>query len=148
MKTTLQTQLPDRGYPPFLAAVSRFTRTLGVVVFFMMSGCADVGDACLFDSDCSGGSLCVRDMCRAACSVEQDCTAPENRCLLVTKERSAEKETVKVCVDDSFDSDLNGGQDNCEATGDCCSGHAECVELFDDPRAMCAPDARCLIPLS
>lgn len=148
MRSMLQTDHADRGSPQILAALSIFTRSLGVVALFMMSGCADVGDACLFDSDCSGGSLCVRDMCRAACSLEEDCAAPENRCLLVTKERSAEKETVKVCVDDSFDSELNGAQDNCEATGDCCSAHEECVELFDDPRARCAPDARCLIPLS
>lgn len=130
------------------ARLCGFLGACAAATLIFASGCGAVGDACLFDSDCSGGSLCVRDMCRATCSSEDDCSAPEHRCLAVTRERSAEEETVKICVDERFDADPNGSPRDCKASGDCCTQDAQCVELFEDERARCGHDARCLIPLS
>lgn len=119
-----------------------------VAVMVTLGGCGDVGDACLFDSDCGGGNLCVREQCLAVCSVESDCEPPYDRCLAVTRERSADKETVKICVDEAFVTDDDNPTGDCKATGDCCTSDEECIELYDDSNAHCARDGRCLIPLS
>lgn len=148
MRSTRLRQLLPRGIAPSTSPLVRLGLMATVAMVFFLSACGAVGDACLFDSDCSGGNLCVRDMCRAACSVEADCEPPENRCLAVTRERLAEKETVKVCVDERFDADVDGGNVDCKASGDCCTSDADCIELYDDSRARCGRDARCLIPLS
>jgi|GEM_PF-6552988 len=148
MRSTRHPQILPAQAARVAARLSGFLGACVVAALFLSSGCGAVGDACLFDSDCGGGSLCVRDMCRATCSSEEDCDAPQNRCLAVTRERSAEEETVKICVDERFDADPNGSPSDCKASGNCCTQDAQCVELFEDSRARCGHDARCLIPLS
>jgi hypothetical protein len=134
------------------AAFPRIASSAALLVIGMMAlaaaACGSVGDACLFDSDCGGGSLCIREVCHAACSVEADCEPPYDQCLAFTRGDAGDNETVRICVTENFDvPDEQPGED-CKATGDCCTSDQECVELYDgDERARCGRDGRCLIPL-
>lgn len=111
------------------------------------AACGAVGDACVFDSDCSGGNLCVRETCYATCTSPTDCDAPYDQCLAFTRRDAMRQETIRICVDERFERDNPAPSTQCKDSGDCCSSQAECAQLFDDARAVCAADNRCVIPL-
>jgi hypothetical protein len=111
------------------------------------ASCAGIGESCEFDSDCSGGNLCIEKTCYSACSDQQDCQPPYEMCQAHTRQTSAGEETVKACVSEDFGGQ-NNGNNNCADTGDCCTDDAQCVEHFQDDDAVCGIDGRCIIPVS
>lgn len=113
----------------------------------LSAACGAVGDACIFDSDCGGANLCVRETCYATCNSAADCDAPYDQCLVFTRRDAMRQETVRICVDESFERNNPPPSTQCKASGDCCASHAECAQLFGDARAQCASDNRCVIPL-
>ena len=110
--------------------------------------CAGLGATCQFDSDCSGGNLCVQQTCYAACTAAADCETPYDICQPYTREDTNGGETVKICVTEDFDPANNDAGADCEGSGDCCTSDEECVEHFGDDNAVCGIDKRCIIPVS
>lgn len=111
--------------------------------------CADIGSSCEFDSDCSGGNLCIQQTCYAACTSPEDCEVPYDICQPYARQNSGGEETVKVCVDENFEVGNNDTGGNCEETGDCCQTDAECAALPDfGPNAVCGADNRCITPVA
>jgi hypothetical protein len=121
---------------------------LAAVVFALSACGADVGDACEFDSDCRGGTLCIEQTCYATCSDDSDCEAPYDDCHSHRRRTAAGEETIRACVEPDFDAPDDNGSPDCDSTGDCCDADAECVEQFGDDAAVCGVDGRCMIPVA
>lgn len=120
---------------------------LSSLVAIAAAACGSIGATCEFDSDCSGGSLCIEQTCYVACSDEQDCEPPYDICQAHTRQVSGVEETVKACVGENF-GEQNGGTNQCEDSGDCCTDDAECIAQFGDDAAVCGIDNRCIIPVA
>lgn len=128
-------------------------RAAGATIFILLafiglfSACGAVGDTCLFDSDCSGGNLCVREICLATCSVDSDCSPPYGECLAFNRESKESSELIKICADEQFAASVRDIDDTqCREEVDCCTSHRQCAELFEDESARCGADERCFIP--
>ncbi len=121
--------------------------TLGLVVSFA-SSCGGLGSSCQFDSDCTGGNLCIQQTCYAACTAAEDCADPHYAtCKAYSRQSTSGDETVKICVGEDFDAGNNDTGGDCEETGDCCTTDAECVDVMGDDKAVCGADNRCIIPV-
>ncbi|MFP4599470.1 MAG: hypothetical protein ACLFVJ_14520 [Persicimonas sp.] len=112
----------------------------------LLAACSSVGETCQFDSDCSGGNLCVQGTCYAPCSTGEDCESPYDNCHAHSRPASDGQQTVRVCVTDEFEEQQQANED-CESVGDCCESDAECAEAFDDDAYVCGLDDRCILPV-
>lgn len=126
---------------------------LSLVAVSVTSGvavsCAGIGSNCQFDSDCSGGNLCIRQTCYAACTSSEDCSPPYVTCQAYARQNTNGDETVKICVDADFEVGNNGIGEDCEQTGDCCQTDEECAALPDfGSDAVCGADNRCITPVA
>ncbi|QDG53399.1 hypothetical protein FIV42_22430 [Persicimonas caeni] len=115
----------------------------------MAASCAGLGASCQFDSDCTGGNLCIQQTCYAACTAAEDCEPPYDICQPYARQNSGGDETVKICVGEDFEVENNDAGNNCEQSGDCCQTDAECAALPDfGPNAVCGADNRCITPVA
>ncbi len=119
---------------------------LGALGGLLLAACGSIGQACQFDADCSGGSLCIAQTCYATCTDKHDCQPPYDRCLAQTRASGKGQETVKVCVPQDFNNSTNNNPSTCVAP-DCCETDDACVQAFGDSRAVCGMDKRCIIPV-
>lgn len=108
--------------------------TLSVVLAWMYSCSAGIGNDCEVDSDCGSAQVCAGSQCTRTCTRDEDCRRSGYACRpLDDPDRQGR---VNVCVTTDTGTDIDLGSE--------CSSDEECRERLG-PNAKCGIDARCIV---